>query len=106
MTLKVSVPPPPSQLIWENLQFSASTRFARRALVNAILLLQCALATQTDCLRGPLRTSDPIRSDPIAACQVRSVHMGHRRRHQPQHRRCASRRRFLGAAGDDCLIAS
>ena len=43
--LKVSVPPHPSQVVWENLQFTSGTRFFRRLVVNAILLLQCGLST-------------------------------------------------------------
>jgi len=70
MTLKVSVPPPPSQLIWENLQFSASTRFARRALVNAILLLQCALSTWAIVAVTNLNIADVLQEDASSAQQV------------------------------------
>ena len=43
--LRCSVPPPPDQILWENLQFGWATRFVRRAAVNAILLAQCAFST-------------------------------------------------------------
>ena len=43
--LKASVPPPPSQVLWENLQFSLGSRVCRRWIVNGILLLQCTLST-------------------------------------------------------------
>ena len=43
--LAVSVPPPPSQIIWENLEFTPRQRYLRRLLANAILLAQTALST-------------------------------------------------------------
>ena len=45
VALKASVPPPPSQVLWENLQFSLGSRVCRRWIVNSILLLQCTLST-------------------------------------------------------------
>ena len=43
-TLPAAIPTP-SQVLWENLQFSLGSRVCRRWIVNGILLLQCTLST-------------------------------------------------------------
>ncbi len=70
VSLKVSVPPHPSQIVWENLQFNRTTRFFRRLVVNLILLLQCGLSTYAIVQVTNLNVQETLEEDSSNSQQV------------------------------------